>query len=116
MAQARTAGQMRIQLLEKAAEDEAFRARLLADPHAAIAEELGVNLPNGVKIRVLEDNAETTNIVLPPRAKLEAAELESVSAAAKWNPSWDSSGDPTDDNDRNTNAPRWWDSNTHDEN
>ena len=62
----KTAGQMRIHLLEKAAEDEAFRARLLEDPNRAIKEELDVPIPEGFRIRVLEDNENTTNIVLPP--------------------------------------------------
>ena len=104
-----TAGQMRIRLLEKAAEDEQFRTRLLEDPHGAIVEELGVGIPEGLKIRVLEDSADTTNIVLPPKARLEAAELESISGASWAN----SRGD--DDNDRNTNAPQWWDQNDYDE-
>ena len=104
----KTAGQMRIQILEKAAEDEAFRARLLEDPHGAISDELGCGVPEGLKINVLEDSATTTNIVLPPKARLEAAELESVSGAVKWDPS------PDDDNDRNTNAPHYWDQNTYD--
>ena len=105
----KTAGQMRIQLLEKAAEDEEFRARLLEDPHGTISDELGVGVPEGLKIRVLEDSADTTNIVLPPKARLAAAELESVSGANWAN----SSGD--DDNDRNTNAPQHWDQNDYDE-
>ena len=77
----KTAGQLRIQLLDKAAEDEAFRTRLLEDPHSTIKEELGVSMPEGLKINVLEDSADTTNIVLPPRARLDEAELESISAA-----------------------------------
>ena len=104
----KTAGQMRVHILEKAAEDEQFRARLLEDPHGAISEELGFGVPEGLKINVLEDSANTTNIVLPPKARLEAAELESVSGAIQWDPSLD------DDNDRNTNAPQWWDQNAYD--
>lgn len=89
----KTAGQLRIQLLDKAAEDEAFRSRLLEDPDTTIKEELGVSLPEGLKINVLEDSADTTNIVLPPRARLDEAELESISAAADWR-------GRDDDNDR----------------
>ena len=90
----KTAGQLRIQLLDKAAEDEAFRSRLLEDPDTAIKEELGVSMPEGLKINVLEDSADTTNIVLPPRARLDEAELESISAA-----DWKNAG-RDDDNDR----------------
>ena len=105
----KTAGQMRIQLLEKAAEDEAFRARLLEDPSRTIREELGVGIPEGLKIKVLEDSADTTNVVLPPRARLQAAELESVSAASWANDRGE------DDRDRFNNAPQWWNANDFDE-
>ncbi len=105
----KTAGQMRIQLLEKAAEDEAFRARLLEDPNHAIKEELGVGIPEGFKIRVLEDSADTTNVVLPPRARLKESELESVSAASWANDRGE------DDRDHRNNAPQWWDANDYDE-
>ena len=105
----KTAGQMRIHLLEKAAEDEGFRARLLEDPHGAIKEELDVPIPEGFKIKVMEDSANTTNIVLPPRARLKESELESVSAASWANDRGE------DDNDRWNNAPLWWDANDYDE-
>ncbi|MDE2905517.1 MAG: NHLP leader peptide family RiPP precursor, partial [Acidobacteriota bacterium] len=107
-----TTGQMRIHLLEKAAEDEQFRARLLEDPHGTIAEELGVGIPEGLKINVLEDSADTTNIVLPPKARLEAAELEAVSGGGT---DWATGTPNDDDDDRWNNAPQWWDANDYDE-
>ena len=60
------AGERRRRLVEKAVEDEAFRARLIADPKAAIEEELGVTLPPGLAVEVHEEGADTAHLVLPP--------------------------------------------------
>ena len=102
----KTASQMRVEILEKAAEDEGFRAKLLLHPRRAVSEHFGMSVPEGFDIRVVEDTADTTNLVLPPSARLEEEHLAAISGASQW-----VSGDPTDDNDRNTNAPQWWDSN-----
>ena len=80
---------MRERLLEKAAEDEAFRARLLADPKAAVSDELGVEIPDGFTIEVHEEAADTSHLVLPPSAALGDAELERV-AGGEVN--WDNVG------------------------
>ena len=72
----RTMTELRTHLVEKAATDEAFRARLLADPHAAIQEELGLTVPPGFTIEVHEDVEDTSHLVLPPVARLAEAELE----------------------------------------
>ena len=50
----RSVTELREHLIEKATTDEAFRARLLADPNAAIQEELGVTVPPGFTIKVHE--------------------------------------------------------------
>ena len=68
-------------LIEKALKDPAFRARLVADPKAAVEKELGRKLPDGVSVRVLEDSPQTVHLVLPaalPKGQLDDAELESV--------------------------------------
>ena len=76
---------MRERLLEKAAEDEAFRARLLADPKAAVRDELGLEVPAGFSIEVHEEAADTTHLVLPPPARLDEAELIRASGGVDWN-------------------------------
>ena len=78
------AGQVRIHILERAAEDEEFRARLLADPPGTIEKELGAGMPEGLRIKVLQDGADMTGIVLAPGAGLEAAALAAVSASHVW--------------------------------
>ena len=75
---------MRERLLEKAAGDEAFRARLLADPKAAVQDELGVELPAGFTIEVHEEAADTSHLVLPPSAALGEAELGQVAGGFDW--------------------------------
>ena len=71
-----TVGAMRERLIEKAAEDETFRARLLADPQEAVHEELGVKVPDGFTIQVHEEAADTSHLVLPPSSQLDEAALE----------------------------------------
>jgi hypothetical protein len=44
--------------------DPDYKAKLLADPHAALAE-VGVSVPAGTTIKVLADTAETKHLVLP---------------------------------------------------
>lgn len=77
------AGERRRHIVEKAVEDEAFRARLLADPKAAIEEELGVTLPPGLAVEVHEEGADTAHLVLPPpRGALSDEQLARV--AGGW--------------------------------
>jgi hypothetical protein len=54
------------QLIEKAGADPAFRQRLLDDPKAAITDLLGVALPPGMTITVLEEQSGHHYLVLPP--------------------------------------------------
>ena len=76
-----TAIEIREMVLSKAGEDDAFRARLIADPKAAISAEIGAEIPDGFYVSVHEDNATTTHLVLPPAPALTEAELEQVVGA-----------------------------------
>ena len=73
-----TATEMRDQILSKAADDNDFRARLVADPRAAISAEIGADIPDAFSVSVHEDSATTAHIVLPPSPALTDAELELV--------------------------------------
>ncbi|MCY3980379.1 MAG: NHLP leader peptide family RiPP precursor [Alphaproteobacteria bacterium] len=64
-----TQSQIQEQILAKADEDEQFRARLLEDPKAAIKDATGLSVPNGINVRVLEDNATDFHLVLPPAGR-----------------------------------------------
>ena len=63
-------------IAQRSLEDESYRQRLLEDPKAAVEEELGTQLPEGVEIRVLEETADTIYLVLPGTSAVgEAGEL-----------------------------------------
>jgi hypothetical protein len=71
-------------LIERSLQDDAFRQRLLADPKAAVEEELGIQLPAEVQIRVVEETADTIYLALPSASpagegsELSDRELEAV--------------------------------------
>lgn len=52
-------------VVEKAQADSEFRARLLADPNAALEEVLGQKNPTQLKVRVIEEQPGEAVIVLP---------------------------------------------------
>ena len=78
-AKMKSGAEMRDHIIGKAAEDAAFRTRLVADPKAALNEEFGVSLPDSFAISVHEDSSTHVNLVLPPTEKLDPAVLEEIS-------------------------------------
>ncbi|WP_018751015.1 NHLP leader peptide family RiPP precursor [Paenibacillus sanguinis] len=54
------------QVVEKAWQDPSFKAKLLANPKAAIQEALGVTLPDHIKVKTVEESADEFYVVLPP--------------------------------------------------
>ena len=73
-----TATELRTRILSRADEDGDFRARLIADPKAAISSEVGTTIPDGFDVVVHEDSATTAHLVLPPSPELTEAEMEAV--------------------------------------
>ena len=69
------------QLIAKAWSDEGFKARLLANPKAAMAE-VGMDAPEGVEIEVVESTQEKAYLVIPPKpvGELSDEDLDKVSA------------------------------------
>jgi|AP12_2_1047962.scaffolds.fasta_scaffold34050_3 Nitrile hydratase, alpha chain len=67
----------------RASNDRDYRAKLLDDPQAALDDE-GIELPEGVDVKVVENDAATIYLVLPEAEDdelgLTAAELERVAA------------------------------------
>ena len=67
--------------MRRACTDAAYKAKLLSDPHAALAA-VGVEAPAGTTVKVMEDTADTQHLVLPasPAAagELSSEELEKV--------------------------------------
>lgn len=74
----------------QAAQDPEFRAGLTRDPHAAVREALGVEVPEGLNIQVREESAQTAYLVLPPDASLTEEDLRGACGAIDW--SWPGSG------------------------
>lgn len=68
----------------RAMEDEDFRAKLLADPKAAVAEATGLEFPAEVNIVVHEETADTLHMVIPPAIpdELTDDQLEAVAGGA----------------------------------
>jgi hypothetical protein len=67
-------------LIQRSLQDEDYRRRLLADPKAALEEELGTPLPEAVRIVAVEETADTIYLVLP-------APLRSTTKVAS-SPTW----------------------------
>jgi len=52
-------------LIARAWSDEGFRDRLKSDPHAVVAEETGVTMPESIAIEVLEETPDQVYLVIP---------------------------------------------------
>jgi hypothetical protein len=66
--------EMEGRIVQRSLDDESFRRRLLEDPRAAVEEELGTRLPEGVEVRAVEETAETIYLVLPSASPLGGSE------------------------------------------
>jgi hypothetical protein len=85
-------------IIQRSIEDDAFRQRLLENPKAAIEEGSGIQLPEGIEIRAVEETPDTVYILLPGRptdvraGELSDRELESVAggegAGDEWSAGW----------------------------
>ena len=62
--------EMERSIVQRSLQDESFRQRLLDDPKAAVEEELGTRLPEGVQVRAVEETAQTIYLVLPNSSPL----------------------------------------------
>jgi hypothetical protein len=58
-------GQFTEQLLSRAERDPEFRRRLIEDPSSAIEDELGIDLPEGIRVRVVQEEPGEAVLVVP---------------------------------------------------
>lgn len=56
---------MERRVVEKSLQDEDFRERLLENPRVTMEQELGVRLPEEVRVVAVEETADTIYLVLP---------------------------------------------------
>ena len=59
----------------KAAEDDDFRARLVADPRATVEAETGLRFPDEYRLHVHEESTTDAHLVLPPKPALSREQL-----------------------------------------
>jgi hypothetical protein len=74
-------------IIARAWRDPAFKAKLLADPHATL-KEAGVAVPAGVTVKVVENTDTHHHLVLPPKPTVELtdAELDGVAGGGDVGP------------------------------
>ncbi len=81
--------EMEAKVTQKAMEDSEFRAKLLEDPKAALAEFGGKAVPDGISVNIVEEKPNTVTIVVPPtpaqfseNAELSDDALENIAGGA----------------------------------
>ena len=74
-----TQAELQDRIIAKATEDGEFRARLVADPKAAIRDLTGEAIPDGTEVQVHQETAASFHIVLPPSGRLMEEEMAQVS-------------------------------------
>ena len=76
--------EIRSHLVSKAQDDLEFRDSLVADPKAAISAELQVEIPDSVKVSVVEDKADEIYLVLPPSDRIPNDTLNEISGGQTY--------------------------------
>ncbi len=74
-----SADDMRRQLTDRAISDEVFRSLLVSNPKDAISQELGVDLPDDMQVKVHESDAQTLHLSLPV-TEIGEEQLEAIAA------------------------------------
>lgn len=75
---------LKVKIIQKAWQDPAFKARLLADPRSALQESLGIAIPEGVQLQAVEETPSSYYLVIPPNP----ADLESSDGTSAPEYNW----------------------------
>jgi hypothetical protein len=90
MSEASDRQEMERRLIEKSLQDESFRQRLMENPKGTVEEELGMRLPEDVRVVAVEETADTIYLVLPSASPLgggdELSDRELEAVAGGWSP------------------------------
>ena len=70
--------EVRAHIAMKAADDDDFRARLIAEPRATLEAETGLRFPDGYQLHVHEESATDAHLVLPPKPELSREQLDRI--------------------------------------
>ena len=84
----RSEAEVRAHVAMKAAEDDEFRARLVADPRGTLEAETGMRIPDGYRLHVHEESATDAHLVLPPKPELSREQLQQVHGGMGEYESW----------------------------
>lgn len=76
----RSAPEMFSHIAEKSVSDSDFRAQLVENPKVALADELGISIPDSMNVEVHESTMNTIHISLPPGQDMSEEQLEAISA------------------------------------
>ena len=79
-----TESEVRAYILMRATEDDAFRARLLADPKGTVEAEAGVSFPADYTFHVHEETATDAHMILPTTSQLSPADLQALAGGWNW--------------------------------
>lgn len=91
------------QIIGNALKDDLFRKRLVENPKIVFEQEMGINLPETLKIIILQEDKNNVYLVLPPVKEndtddeLTEKELASVAAGGSvdcYLSNWPCAGDP----------------------
>jgi len=78
-------------IMQKMLNDHAFRQEVIDNPKVTIEKKMGIAIPDGVKVRLIEEKADEIVLVIPqyndPGEELNTSDLESV--AGGWSGSSD---------------------------
>lgn len=61
-------------IIAKAWTDDEFKVKLMSDPKAALKEN-GVDVPDGINLKIVEDTPTLTHLTLPERSRAKGGEL-----------------------------------------
>ena len=85
----RSESEVRAHIAMKAAEDDEFRARLVADPRATMEAETGLRFPGDYRLHVHEESATDAHMVLPPKPELSRDQLDRIAGGFGGMVPWD---------------------------